>query len=151
MSAFDRPAASRGSLLDRLDHLVIATPELERTVDDLEDRLGVRATAGGQHPGRGTRNALLALGERSYLEVVGPDPEQATPPRARWFGIDLLAGPRLVAWAANGRALDRAEHPSPSEPQQVLRVLGIDLPVTPGPQPALVARLEGASGPVEVR
>ena len=83
-----------------LDHLVYATPDLERTVEELDERLGVRASAGGQHPGRGTRNALISLGPRMYLEIVGPDPSQPEPQGPRWFGIDSLTGPRLVAWAA---------------------------------------------------
>ena len=91
-------------LLKRVDHLVYATPDLERSVAELEKQLGVRAAAGGQHPGRGTRNALLALGERSYLEIIGPDPSQDKP---QWFGIDRLTKGRLTTWAANARDLDK--------------------------------------------
>jgi hypothetical protein len=90
-------------LLNRVDHLVYATPDLEASVTDLEKLLGVRAAAGGRHPGRGTRNALLGLGERSYLEIVGPDPLQDSP---RWFGIDKRHNPRLTTWAANSTNLD---------------------------------------------
>jgi hypothetical protein len=97
------PAAAL--MLARLDHLVYATPDVEATVEALADRLGVRATAGGRHPGRGTRNALLAIGPRAYLEIVGPDPAQATTDGPRWFGIDALDAPRLVTWAANARDL----------------------------------------------
>lgn len=81
-----------------LDHLVYATPDLETSIADLEERLGVRAAYGGRHPGRGTRNALIALSDFSYLEIVGPDPTQQDVPL--WFGIDSLTAPRLVTWAA---------------------------------------------------
>jgi Glyoxalase-like domain len=93
------------SVLDQVDHLVYATADLESTVADLERRLGVRASPGGRHPGRGTRNALLAIGARSYLEIVGPDPEQDRPSTPRWFGIDSLGHPRLVTWAARSTDL----------------------------------------------
>jgi hypothetical protein len=86
-------------LADDLDHLVYATPDLDLSVAELEERLGVRAAPGGQHPGRGTRNALIALSEGSYLEIVGPDPDQPAPALPRWFGIDTLNRPRLVTWA----------------------------------------------------
>jgi Glyoxalase-like domain len=112
-------------LLTRIDHLVYATPDLQPGIDSVEKLLGVRATPGGQHPGRGTRNALLSLGPGVYLEIIGPDPEQATPSQPRPFGIDRLTGPRLVTWAAKGTDL---EHWS-SE----VRAKGVQLgTVTPG-------------------
>ena len=94
-------------LLATVDHLVYATPELQVGIDRAEKVLGVRATPGGQHPGRGTRNALVSLGPATYLEIIGPDPEQPTPAGPRPFGIDGLKEPRLVAWAAKGKALEQ--------------------------------------------
>jgi hypothetical protein len=89
-----------------VDHLVYATPDLARGVDELAQLLGVRATPGGQHPGLGTRNALIALGPDSYIEIVAPDPEQPTPSTPRWFGIDDLTHSKLVTWAAKGTHLE---------------------------------------------
>ena len=88
------------SRLSRVDHLVYGTPDLEDTVDRLERQTGVRAASGGQHLGHGTRNALIALGPASYLEIVGPDPEQPELDEPRWLGIDDLDAPRLITWAA---------------------------------------------------
>ena len=95
------------SVLHRVDHLVYATRDLPATVADLERRLGVGATPGGRHPGRGTRNALVALGPSSYIEIIGPDPAQPPSDSPRWFGIDGLTGPRLVTWAAKATDLER--------------------------------------------
>jgi hypothetical protein len=94
-------------LLTRIDHLVYATTDLEESVADLEKRLGVCPDPGGQHPGRGTRNALLALSDRSYLEVIGPDPIQAETVRPRWFQIDSLDAPRFVTWAVKEAELNK--------------------------------------------
>jgi hypothetical protein len=96
------------ALLSSVDHLVYATPDLERGIREVESLLGVRATAGGQHPGRGTRNAVIALGPAAYLEIIGPDPDQATPTSPRWFGIDNLERSTLVTWAAKTDDVDRA-------------------------------------------
>ena len=94
------------SILGQVDHLVYAVPDMESSVDDLERRLGVRATPGGQHQGRGTYNSLLALGPMSYLEIVAPDPRQPKPRTARWFRVDDLQSPRLVSWAVKGFSLN---------------------------------------------
>ncbi len=94
-------------LLSRLDHLVYATPDLGVGIAAIDKLLGVRATPGGQHPGLGTRNALVALGPSSYLEIIGPDPEQSKPPGPLRFGIDDLKAPRIVTWVAKGTELEQ--------------------------------------------
>ena len=94
-------------LLARLDHLVYATPDLGVGIAAIEKLLGVRATPGGQHPGLGTRNALVALGPSSYLEIIGPDPEQPKPAGPLRFGIDDLKAPRIVTWVAKGSDLEQ--------------------------------------------
>lgn len=93
-------------LLSKVDHLVYATPDLNRGIDEIEALLGVRATPGGQHPGRGTRNALVSLGPARYLEIIGPDPQQPAPSSPRSFGLDGLKKSALVAWAAKGGDLE---------------------------------------------
>jgi hypothetical protein len=93
-------------LLLRLDHLVYATPDLNQGIDEVERLTGVRASAGGQHPGLGTRNALIALGPAAYLEIVAPDPDQPPPDKPRAFGVDDLKESRLVTWAAKTDELD---------------------------------------------
>lgn len=94
-------------LISRVDHLVYATPDLNRGIEEIEKLLGVRAPAGGQHPGRGTRNALVALGPTTYLEIIAPDPEQPPPKEPRPFGIDGLKESKLVAWFVSGRDLEQ--------------------------------------------
>jgi hypothetical protein len=93
-------------VLECVDHLVYASPDLDAAVDALEGLLGIRACAGGRHPDEGTRNALIALGPDTYLEVFAPDPKMPAPSKARWFGIDGLAAPRVVAWAAKSQDLE---------------------------------------------
>ncbi len=92
----------------RLDHLVYAGRDLEEAVHQVTMALGVGAVPGGQHLGRGTRNYLVNLDGGSYLEIIGPDPDQPPPSQPRPFGVDALAQPRLVAWAARTTDIDSA-------------------------------------------
>jgi hypothetical protein len=94
-------------LLQRIDHLVYAAPDLNAACAEIERRLGVAPSPGGQHFGRGTRNALLAIGPRSYLEIIAPDPDQPSPNKPRWFNIESIEAPRLVAWAASATNLSQ--------------------------------------------
>jgi len=106
-------------LVAGVDHLVYATPDLNDGIAAVETMLGVRAAAGGKHPGRGTHNALISLSDSSYLEIVAPDPTQLHSGVPRWFGIDQLTGPRLVTWASKA---DRPSHVARAAARQGLRL-----------------------------
>lgn len=90
-----------------VDHIVYGVSDLNAGVDELSERLGVRAIPGGKHVGRGTHNALLGLGGRSYLEIIAIDPDQAQPVEAVSFALDSLVLPRLVGWAISVTDIDQ--------------------------------------------
>jgi Glyoxalase-like domain len=92
--------------IDAVDHLLLGVSDLDRGIAWFEQRSGVRAVAGGSHPGRGTRNALAALGGRRYLEIIALDPAQDS----YQFHLDIrtLETPRLITWAAAVPDLDGA-------------------------------------------
>jgi len=104
-AAFLLAAPAPTGVLAQVDHLVYATPDLQLGIDTAEKLFGVRAAPGGQHPGLGTRNALIALGPAAYLEIIGPDPDQPRPAGGRRFGIDDLKAPHLLTWVAKGMSL----------------------------------------------
>ncbi len=88
-----------------LDHILLGCSDLDRGIAFVEKHTSVRAAFGGVHPGRGTRNALLSLGEKHYLEIIALDPKQSGAPDH--YGLAHLIEPRLVGWAAHPGDLDQ--------------------------------------------
>ena len=112
------------SLLSVVDHLVFAVPDMDEGCRLVTELLGISPATGGRHPRWGTQNALLSLGPRVYLEVMGPDGTGADPSRPRPFGLDGTTrgkkpAPRLASWAARAVDLERAV--------EIARAEGLDL------------------------
>ncbi len=86
-----------------VDHLLLGTPDLDLGMSLVREKTGISPIVGGIHPGAGTRNALLPLGNQ-YLEIIAPDPAQ----KVYSFRMDLrtLREPRLITWAALTNDID---------------------------------------------
>ena len=105
----------------QLDHLVLAISDLDAGIAQLKKLTGVRAVKGGRHPDLGTQNALVALGDRSYLEILAPSQDTGVRPKAatsvetpltRLVGR-AFAPPReeltLIAWAVAARRMEELD------------------------------------------
>ncbi|MGA0971307.1 MAG: VOC family protein [Ilumatobacteraceae bacterium] len=73
-----------------VDHVVLATSEVDITATELEQATGIATEIGGHHVGLGTWNRLVSFDDGRYLEIIGPDPTQPTPASPRPFGIDTI-------------------------------------------------------------
>ena len=93
--------------MQRLDHLVIAAPDLDNAKTAFADATGCMPADGGAHNGLGTRNALVSFGTSTYLEIIAPDPEQSLEGN---FGGVLAKLPEIVPlhWAVRVTDLERA-------------------------------------------
>ena len=85
-----------------IDHVIVGTADLEEGIRQLTELTSVAPERGGQHPGRGTQNALLSLGSRTYLELIAP--VSGPPPE-----MEFLSGLRElspIGWAIGTKDLD---------------------------------------------
>lgn len=102
----------------RIDHIVYAVPDLSEACAALEKQLGVAPVAGGVHPDQGTHNALLNLGEGTYLEIIAKQKDIPKPAGGTWMGMDLVTFPQLNRWCLKSDQLEvdqqivRAYHPA---------------------------------------
>lgn len=83
-----------------IDHIVIAAPNLADLVARFEELTGVKPVEGGRHD-VGTANALVPLAEPkgSYLELIGPDPEEAAVTQDNFaIASTSTQTPRVAAW-----------------------------------------------------
>ena len=80
-----------------IDHLIYRAPDLAGAVAEVEERCGVRAQAGGRHVGRGTHNALLALGPAPTWRSSLPIPVS---PRLLCRAGPAPIGPAAAGWPA---------------------------------------------------
>ena len=78
-------------MITGIDHLVIATPDLEATIDTWRG-LGFSVVEGGRHP-YGSYNALVGFADGSYLELLGFYEEAPAHP---WWGLLEAYGGGLV-------------------------------------------------------
>ncbi len=68
-----------------IDHLIVCVGDLDEGARSFRDRFGLDSVEGGRHPGHGTANRIVPLGD-SYIELVAVvDPSEAdASPFGRW-------------------------------------------------------------------
>ena len=69
------------------DHVVVTCHKLKAGVDYVRRIFGVEIPLGGQHDFMGTHNAVMAVGDGIYFEVIAIDTSMPVPPYPRWFGL----------------------------------------------------------------
>ncbi|MDM0008573.1 VOC family protein [Variovorax sp. J22G73] len=79
----------------KLDHIVIAVHDLERTIADY-GALGFHVVRGGDHPGRATHNALVVFADGSYFELIA---WREPSPTERWWQLLQRHGEGIVDFA----------------------------------------------------
>ena len=89
-----------------VDHLILGARDLDEGIRRFEERTGVRPMVGGEHPGRGTRNALVSLGPGLYIEILAP--QASAPDAGRVAELRALTDLVPYGWAVFVRDVDAA-------------------------------------------
>ncbi len=94
-----------------LDHALIAVADLDAAAKELEARHGLGSVDGGRHPGWGTANRIVPLGD-SYLELVAiVDPaDAAQSPLGQWIARGNPDGWKPLGWVVRADDLDEVAH-----------------------------------------
>jgi Glyoxalase-like domain len=90
-----------------LDHVLLAVADLEVAAREIEARYGLTSVEGGRHPGWGTANRIVPLGE-TYLELITviDEAEAAQSRFGSWVAAAQPALARPLGWAVRTNALD---------------------------------------------
>ena len=81
-----------------VDHIMLGIRNLDEGIAELQQRTGVTAVRGGSHPGRGTENALVSLGDTTYVEIIAP--QHDAPADESLAQLRKLETLTPVGWAA---------------------------------------------------
>ncbi|WP_299351320.1 VOC family protein [uncultured Shimia sp.] len=91
------------------DHFAVSALTLDEAVSHVEESLGVKMGAGGQHAHFATHNRLIGLEDGLYLESIAADPTVPAPSYPRWFDLDVFkGGPRITNWICRVDDLESA-------------------------------------------
>lgn len=90
-----------------IDHLVYAVLNLEKAINDFEILTGIRPTFGGYHTTRGTKNAVVNLGNGCYLEILAVDDENIDISAPRWMGVDFIKSAQMTRFAVKSDDLQK--------------------------------------------
>ena len=65
-------SCSRSRTNERIDHIILVVNDLEKGMQQFEELTGVKPVFGGKHPNSFTQNALVALDNNAYIEILAP-------------------------------------------------------------------------------
>ena len=84
----------------QIDHIMLGIDDLDRGMQQFEESTGVKPSYGGKHPG-GTHNALVSLGDATYLEIIAVQ-KGKTPPDD-YAGLAQLHTLTPIGWAVSSK------------------------------------------------
>jgi hypothetical protein len=99
LAAVSLPAAAAAPAV-QIDHILLGIDDLDRGVKAFEESTGVKPVYGGKHPG-GTHNALVSLGDGTYVEIIAI--QKGVAPPDDFAGLEQLRTLTPVGWAVSSK------------------------------------------------
>ncbi len=90
----------------KIDHIVYVVLDLEEAIEDFRVRTGVTPVFGGYHTSKGTKNALVNIGQGAYLELITVDLDNIEIAAPRWMGVDLISEAQVTRWSLKSDQLE---------------------------------------------
>jgi len=84
----------------QIDHILLGIDDLDRGVKQFEASTGVKPSYGGKHP-RGTHNALVSLGDGTYVEIIAV--QKGVKPPEDYTGLAQLHQLTPIGWAVSSK------------------------------------------------
>jgi hypothetical protein len=96
---------SQSNLVHQIDHLILGVADLSEGIAEFARLTGVEPRLGGAHPS-GTHNALVALEDGKYLEILAPFPDSTLPADLAY--ITELDELMPIGWALRSASMIRS-------------------------------------------
>jgi hypothetical protein len=84
----------------QIDHILLGIDDLDRGMRAFEEATGVKPVSGGKHP-RGTHNALVSLGDGTYVEIIAV--QKGIEPPEDFAGLEQLRTLTPIGWAVSSK------------------------------------------------
>lgn len=142
-----------------LDHIVIAVTDLDVAASAFNEDHGLASIVGGRHPGWGTANRIVPLGD-AYLELIAvvDEGEAVESMLGRWVARNATASGHLLGWAVRPPNLDEVaqrlgleavpgSRATPTGEVIRWRTVGVDQASSDPSLPFYIERAQGTSFP----
>lgn len=94
-------------MFQNIDHIVYAVANLELSIEKFKKATGLEVYAGGEHPDWGTHNAIVRIGEQTYLEFLAKKKTGQPVHNQTWMGLDFLDGDKITRWALASKDVEQ--------------------------------------------
>lgn len=87
---------------EKLDHIILVINDLEKGISQFKELTGISPVFGGVHPNSFTQNAIVSLGNQSYIEILAPRSDLDSIPKWIMEFEDLTP----IGWAVTSKSID---------------------------------------------